>query len=162
VLITCRAPLAQRRCLGIFWVTNRAFLALAIPQLAPGTAWCAEAEARRLRAVGLPEGNWMPDASLTIYNKVAPGAVSDGAPGQSPLGAPSHRLDALKHERAELRRQISRLLEARGELEAPSLRLAEIEAERRLLDDDHTARLSACVASGCSGPQPAPDQTRIG
>jgi hypothetical protein len=71
-------------------------------------------------------------------------------------------LDALKHERAELRRQISRLLEARGELEAPSLRLAEIEAERRLLDDDHTARLSACVASGCSGPQPAPDQTRIG
>jgi sugar/nucleoside kinase (ribokinase family) len=67
----------------------------------------------------------------------------------------------LKHERAKLRKRLGRLEKARAELEQASIRLGEIEAEQRLLDDDRAARLSEWVRGGCTGPQPEPDRARL-
>jgi hypothetical protein len=65
--------------------------------------------------------------------KVVLGGGSDGAPG-SPPGAPSHRLDALKQERAQLFSRLEWMRAARDELAAPANELQRIEDERQSLE----------------------------
>jgi chromosome segregation ATPase len=87
-----------------------------------------------------------------------PGAAGEGGPGAQEPPGPSSHLAELKHERAKLRKRLPKLEKARA---SPSLELAEIESERRLLDDDSAARLSDWARGGCNGAQPIPYATRI-
>jgi hypothetical protein len=88
-------------------------------------------------------------------------SVSDDGLGRLSLPpGPSSQLADLKHERRDLRQQLVKLEKGRLSLEQASLRLGEVEAERKLLADDHAALLSEWIKSGCDGLQPVADPAR--
>jgi predicted nucleic acid-binding Zn-ribbon protein len=84
--------------------------------------------------------------------------AGDGGPDgiRQPSGPPS-RLGELKHERDKLRKQLSRLQEARRELEEPSRQLLEIEAEEQALGLETAAALAAWAQGGCHDRRPVPN-----
>jgi hypothetical protein len=70
-------------------------------------------------------------------------------------------LENLKRERGALRRQLSRLVGARTELEGPSRLLEELEAERQSLELANAGAVSDWVSGGCEGSRPALDPGRL-
>jgi hypothetical protein len=100
-------------------------------------------------------------AGLTVPDCSAVTA-GDGGPGTISMpGLPSGRLNGLKKERSALRTRLSRLEEARDELEAPGRLLEELEAERQAVELETAGAVSDWVSRGCEDARPVSDARRL-
>jgi hypothetical protein len=102
----------------------------------------------------------MTAASLTVDDsagQVTKGAAGDAAAGDSPAFAAASRLGELKRDRDALRKQVSRLREARAELEAPGIELQSLEDEARRLELQTAEAVADWVSRGCEGVRPVSD-----
>jgi hypothetical protein len=91
-----------------------------------------------------------------------PTAAGDGGPGTISMpGLPSGRLDGLKRDRGELRRQLLCLQEARSELEQPAAELQRLEAERQAIELETAEAVASWASAGCAGARPLSDPKRL-